>query len=58
MHYDTGLYSADCEEKIAIDEAVFWSTSKMNLQESRNLLSKKSTPILGSRLLDSSYGFN
>ena len=26
MHYDTGLYSDGCEEKIAIDEAVFWST--------------------------------
>ena len=23
MHYDTGLYSDGCEEKIAIDEAVF-----------------------------------
>ena len=35
MHYDTGLYSADWEEKIAVDKAVFWSTgSMMNLQES------------------------
>ena len=24
MHYDTGLYSASCEEKIAVDEALFW----------------------------------
>ena len=35
MHYETGLYSAGCKEKIAVDEAVFWSTvSEMNLQES------------------------
>ena len=26
MHYDTSLYSAGCKEKIAVDEAVFWST--------------------------------
>ena len=36
MHYDNGLYSAGCKEKIAVDEAIFWSTvSEMNLQESR-----------------------
>ena len=23
MHYDTGLYSADCDEKIVVDKAVF-----------------------------------
>ena len=23
MHYDTGLYSAGCKEKIAVDEALF-----------------------------------
>ena len=23
MHYDTGLYSASCEKKIAVDNAVF-----------------------------------
>ena len=47
MHYDTGLYSADCKEKIAVDEAVFWSTvSEMNLQESTFFLSKISTPFL------------
>ena len=22
MHYDTGLYSASCEEKIAVDQAI------------------------------------
>ena len=26
MHYDTSLYSAGCKRKIAVDEAVFWST--------------------------------
>ena len=26
MHYDTRLYSADCEEKIVVDEALFWNT--------------------------------
>ena len=26
MHYDTGLYSASWEEKIAVDEVVLWST--------------------------------
>ena len=36
MHYDTGLYSAGCKEKINEDKAVFWSTvSEKNLQESR-----------------------
>ena len=35
MHYDTGLYSAGCKEKIAVEEAVSLSTvSKINLQES------------------------
>ena len=47
MHYDTGLYSTGCKEKIAADEAEFWSTvSEMNLQGSRILLSKVSTPSL------------
>ena len=33
MHYDTGLSSASCKEKIAVDEAVFYSTvSEMNFQ--------------------------
>ena len=32
--HDNSLYSAGCKEKIAVDEAVFWSTaSEMNLQE-------------------------
>ena len=45
MHYETGLYSAECKEKVAVDKAVFCSTlSKMNLQESRILLLKISTP--------------
>jgi len=36
MHYDTGLYSAGCKEKINEDKAVFWSTvSEKNLQESQ-----------------------
>ena len=47
IHYDICLYSAGCKEKIAVDKAVFWSTvSKVNLQESRILLSKKFTPSL------------
>ena len=31
MHYDTGLYSAGCKEKIAVDEALFWSTAQDEL---------------------------
>ena len=47
MLYDTGLYSAGCKEKIAVDEAVFWSTVlEINLQGSRIILSKISTPSL------------
>ena len=47
MHYDTGLYSAGCKEKIAVEEAVSLSTvSKINLQESRILWSKISPPSL------------
>ena len=26
MHYDTGFYSADCKEKVAVDKVVFCST--------------------------------
>ena len=47
MHYDTGLCSSSCKEKISVDEAIFWSiVSEMNLQELRILLSEISTPSL------------
>ena len=26
MQYETGKYSANCKEKIAVNEAEFWST--------------------------------
>ena len=26
LHYDNDLYSAGCEEKIAVDDVVVWST--------------------------------
>ena len=47
MYYKTGLYSAGCKEKIAVDEVIFCSAvSEMNLQEERILLMKISTPSL------------
>ena len=36
MHYDTGLYSVGCEEKIAVDEATFWSTVRDELTRIEN----------------------
>ena len=34
MHYEAGLYSVGCKEMIAVDEAVFWSTSRDELTRS------------------------
>ena len=36
MHYDTSLYSAGCEEKIAVDEAVSRSTVRDEFTEIKN----------------------
>ena len=36
MNYDTGLYSAMCKEKIAVDEAIFWSTVRDELTRIKN----------------------
>ena len=36
MHYDTSLYSAGSETKIAVDEAVFWSTVRDELKRIKN----------------------
>ena len=33
MHYNTGLYYACCKEKIAVDEAIFWSTAQDELKK-------------------------
>ena len=42
MHYDTGLYSAGCMEKISVEEAVFWSTvSQMNNYKSQAFFCRK-----------------
>ena len=30
MHYDTGSYFANCEEKIVVDEVIFSSTIAAN----------------------------
>ena len=40
MHYDTGLYSAPCEEKMAADKAVFWSTFWDELARIKNFFVK------------------
>ena len=36
MHCDTGLYSAGCEEKIAVDEVVLLSTVQDELIRIKN----------------------
>ena len=36
MHYDTGLYSAMWKEKIAVAEAIFWSTVQDELTRIKN----------------------
>ena len=36
LHYDTGLFSADCKEKIAVDKAVFSSTVRDEFTRIKN----------------------
>ena len=36
IHYETGLYSSGCKEKIAVEKAVFWSTVQTELTRIKN----------------------